>query len=84
MLLRYETGSYLYARKHNLDKAMSAIEQLLVAVHNRIVDGIPVDKKDVQAKKKAKLEFPKTIVKKKIISREQAERRLAFSKVAKE
>lgn len=84
-LLKWESASLYYIAYHNLDRPMSTEAKILVAVHNKIVDSIPVDKKHQQAKQKAKLTLPEEIKKpKKTFTREQALKRFASSRVADE
>jgi hypothetical protein len=82
--LLFYSESHFFVSFNNMDKAMSQTDMLLALTHNRIIDTIPVEKKDVPAKQKAKIELPKKIIKKKIITREQAEKRFAFSRIATE
>jgi hypothetical protein len=82
-LLR-NTASLFYCETFYMDKPMSTESLLLTAVHNRIVDSIPVEKKDRQAKQKAKIDPPQQNKPKTQLNAEQASKRMAFSKIATE
>lgn len=88
-LLSWETTSLLYCAYHKIDKPYSTEAVLLTAVHNRIVDSIPVGKNNKQAKEKAKLDFPKKKEEKKKSTKKQmtkaeAAKRFASVKIAEE